>query len=182
MAMHLAAPRYTLEDLERFPEDGQRYEILGGMLLVTLAPIPAHQVVAARIASALGGYVEQLPDIHVACPGAVYAPPDTGLEPDVLVFATPGPLPTSWLKVSDWWLAVEVFSPSSKIYDRDFKRDAYLALGVREVWLVDPARRVVSVSRRDRNEEEQRDRILWRPLETADPLSLSLSRIFADLE
>src|ERR1043166_5242305 len=39
MAMSVAVPRYTLEDLESFPDDGNRYELVDGILLVTPAPI-----------------------------------------------------------------------------------------------------------------------------------------------
>ena len=35
MAMAISVPRYTIADLERFPSDGSRYELLDGMLLVT---------------------------------------------------------------------------------------------------------------------------------------------------
>lgn len=48
---------------------------------------------------------------------------------------------------TEHWLAVEVFSPSSRLYDRDFKRVAYLALGVAEVWLVDVVAKTVEVHR-----------------------------------
>lgn len=41
MAMPMVAPRYTIADLERFPDDGNRYELLGGVLLVTpMAGLP----------------------------------------------------------------------------------------------------------------------------------------------
>jgi hypothetical protein len=61
MAMAISVPRYTVDDLERFPDDGNRYELLEGMLLVMPVPRAVHQVVAARIqswlAAALGAGV-----------------------------------------------------------------------------------------------------------------------------
>ena len=48
--MALTAPRYTVDDLEQFPEDGNRYELLDGVLLVTPAPRQVHQIVASRLA------------------------------------------------------------------------------------------------------------------------------------
>ena len=42
---------------------------------------------------------------------------------------------------------MEVLSRSSRVYDREIKRDAYIALGVPEVWLVDRCSKLVEVSR-----------------------------------
>jgi hypothetical protein len=38
MAMAITVPRYTVADLERFPNDGYRYELLDGVLIVTPSP------------------------------------------------------------------------------------------------------------------------------------------------
>jgi hypothetical protein len=53
MVMPLPMPRLTIDMLDDFPEDGTRYELLEGMLLVTPAPSFAHQVVATRLATTL---------------------------------------------------------------------------------------------------------------------------------
>jgi Uma2 family endonuclease len=181
-AMPLSIPRYTLDDLESFPNDGQRYELLAGVLLVTPAPVPAHQVVATRITIALGGAVQGVEGVHVACPGAVYAPPDTGLEPNVLVFGAPAGLPKSWREVREWWLAVEVFSPSSRIYDRDFRRDAYLTLGVREVWLVDLEARRVFVSTPAAREVPVTELLPWHRPEPGVARDIDLGEVFRGVE
>ena len=49
MGMAISLPKYTVDDLEQFPEDGNRYELLDGMLLVTPAPTNAHQIIANRL-------------------------------------------------------------------------------------------------------------------------------------
>ena len=49
MAMAISVPRYTLADLERFPDDGSRYELLDGVLSVTPAPSNAHHVIVSRL-------------------------------------------------------------------------------------------------------------------------------------
>lgn len=176
----ITLPKYTIADLDTFPADGQRYELLQGFLLVTPAPGPPHQVVTARLTTALMNRVDDF--AFVTGPGVVEREPDIHLEPDILVF--PRPLPTSkkWKDLSGHWLAVEVYSRGSKKYDHDYKRDAYLALGVREVWLVDMDERVVLVSRADGTRDERSTEALrWHPPEVAEALVLPLARLFADL-
>ncbi|HEU5184426.1 MAG TPA: Uma2 family endonuclease [Gemmatimonadaceae bacterium] len=134
--MPLPVPRLTIDMLDDFPDDGTRYELLEGMLLVTPAPSYAHQIVATRLATMLTNALAG--DAHVVAVGAIQRGKDTQLQPDVLV-CPPEFRPTiNWRDIREWWLAVEVLSPSSRLYDRDVKRGAYLALGVREYWIVDP--------------------------------------------
>src|SRR4051812_24377225 len=95
MAMAISVPRYTVDDLERFPDDGNRYELLEGMLLVTPAPRAVHQVVAARIQSRLAAALDAGAGgaAHVVGPGAISLPPGTQLQPDILVYpSTFGPM------------------------------------------------------------------------------------------
>jgi Uma2 family endonuclease len=168
MAMPLRVPirlpTYTTDDLRRFPRDGQRYELLEGFLLVTPAPGTAHQVVLSRLMAALLGYTPEGAPARVTSPGEIEIAPKLLLDPDILVWPssyTPG---TAWTAISGWWLAVEVSGRGSRVYDREFKRDAYLALGVREVWLVDLYdRRVLVSSQAGPKDVPQRDRLLWHP-------------------
>ena len=133
MAMALHVPLYTVDDLETFPDDGNRYELLDGVLLVTPAPAAAHQLVASRIQGELFVALAKPGHAHVVGPGAVVRKPKTQLEPDVLVYSSSYPPRTDWPKIKDHWLAVEVLSRSSQVYDREFKMDAYFALGVQQV-------------------------------------------------
>lgn len=162
MGMALTAPRYTVDDLEQFPDDGNRYELLDGVLLVTPAPRLAHQGVASRLAFILSQALQAPGIANVVTPGAVVSLPLTQLQPDVLVFPARFPLSSTWADVDEHWLAVEVLSRSSRVYDREFKRDAYLAMGVGEVWLVDIARREIEVCRERGKIEVVRDELVWR--------------------
>lgn len=147
MGMAISVPRYTVEDLERFPEDGNRYELLDGVLLVTPGPGSAHQEIATRLLLALGPVVHSTGLGHLAASGTVSLPPLTLLEPDLLVYPARFAPGTPWPDITEHWLAVEVLSRGSRTYDREFKRDAYLAIGVREVWLVDQRDKSVEVCR-----------------------------------
>jgi Uma2 family endonuclease len=182
MAMPALVPTYTIDDLEAFPQDGNRYELLDGILLVTPQAAVPHQVVAARITAELHSYLKPQGLAHIAGPGAVEIRPKTHLEPDVLVFPSRFPIRSKWWEIRDWLLAVEVFSPSSVIYDRDFKRNAYLALGVAEVWLVDLDEKEILVSRRGGPTDlAVRERVVWAPADMPAPLELDLNLVFAGL-
>lgn len=85
---------------------------------------------------------------------------------------------TDWPKITEHWLAVEVLSRSSRMYDREFKRDAYFALGVQQVWLVDWRERVVEVCKAVGKSRRVRDVIRWRPADTDLVVTLDLGEIF----
>jgi Uma2 family endonuclease len=177
MPLHL--PIWTLEDLAGFPEDGNRYELLAGTLLVTPQPAPPHQVVATRLVAALEQYLRKGGKALVVAPGELERAPGTHLEPDLLVYPAKFGIPARWTDITEWWLAVEIISPSSRVYDREYKRDAYLQLGVREVWLVDPRDRQVLVSATGGRDEIRAGALVWRPPESVQPLRLDLHALFA---
>ena len=180
MGMALSVPRYTVDDLDNFPDDGNRYELLDGMLLVTPAPRAVHQIVASRIATTLASRIG--PRAHVVGPGAISVPPGTQLQPDVLVYPSRFSPETDWAEVTEHWLAVEVLSRSSRIYDREFKRDAYFALGVAEVWLVDIGDHSVEVCRARGAGVTVRDVIAWRPSTLDLIVPITLAEVFAGIE
>ena len=184
MSIPVVVPRYTLRDLESFPDDGSRYELLDGVLLVTPAPALSHERIVARLLRALNGYLSpQLAEVFPR--GSVEVEPNLHLEPDVLVVpahqlggATDPE--ARWTTIRSWWLAVEVSGPGSTPYDRDYKGPAYLALGVREVWRVNLKDRCVFVSRPGSAEQRQVEQLIWHPPELPDPLVLSVRELFQD--
>jgi Uma2 family endonuclease len=180
MVMPLPVPRLTIDMLDDFPDDGTRYELLEGMLLVTPAPSYAHQIVATRLAAMLTNALTD--SAHVVAVGAIQRGKHTQLQPDVLV-CPPGFRPTlNWRDISGWWLAVEVLSPSSRLYDREVKRGAYLALGVEEYWIVDPDDCSVEMWSRSTPEARQAtDVLLWQPPALSRPISIDLRQLFRDV-
>jgi Uma2 family endonuclease len=103
------------------------------------------------------------------------------LQPDILVYPTRFAPDLEWEKITEHWLAVEVLSRSSRIYDREFKRDAYFALGVTEVWLVDRWNKLVEVSRRRGRGKVVRDVLRWRVASAGIMLTIDLGEVFAGL-
>jgi Uma2 family endonuclease len=184
MAMPIAVPRYTTRDLESFPNDGNRYELVEGILLVTPAPIPLHDLVVSRLLDALYRYLRPASLATVFPRGVVELEPELHLEPDVLVVPAGQvagvTLDTRWGEIGGWWLAVEVSGRGSRIYDREVKRPAYLALGVREFWRVDLKDRCICISRPGEPDERPvTDRLRWHPPEMSTALELDVPALFA---
>jgi Uma2 family endonuclease len=179
MAMRAAVPRYTLQDLDSFPDDGNRYELVDGILLVTPAPLPPHDAVVMRLISLLNLHFGPRPVASVSARGAVEIAPNVHMEPDVLVMPAWTRVPETWLEVRDWWLAVEVSGRGSRIYDRDHKRPAYLSAGVREFWRVDLKDRCAYVSSPEHPDERREDvRATWVPTKGPGPFVLDVAALF----
>jgi Uma2 family endonuclease len=180
MKMPLTAPRYTVADLDRLPDDGNRYEILAGTLLVTPSPGSAHQGVAVRLTALFASHILAR-RLVLYSPGVVTLPPLTQLEPDLLVVPPPFVPGTPWVEMAEHWLAVEIVSRSSRVYDREFKRDAYLALGVREVWLVDVRDRSIEVCTRSGAGRVVRDALTWSAPAGDVSVYVELEELFSDI-
>jgi len=182
MAMPIPLPTYTVDMVRAFPDDGNRYELVEGMLLVTPAPASDHQVVVARLLTVLSTYLGSRGPAYGVSPGEIEVTPKLHLEPDILVVPARFRPGTKWTAMSEWWLAVEVLSPSSKHYDRDYKLAAYLGIGVREVWIVDLDRGAIEVSSAEaRRSVVQPEVMQWEPEGMPKPLALDLQEIFRDI-
>lgn len=126
---------WTFADLEALPDDGLRYELVDGTLLVSPSPSRLHQRVVTGLVARL--FVACPPDLEVLVAPTDYRPTSSrSLQPDVLVVsrADPG---TAALTVP-LALAVEVLSPSSRSVDLVLKRSLYEQAGVQHYWVVDP--------------------------------------------
>ena len=175
MEMALTVPQFTVADLDLLPD-----EVLAGTLLVTPSPGSAHQGVAVRLTALFASHILAR-RLVLYSPGVVTLPPLTQLEPDLLVVPprfVPG---TPWAEIAEHWLAVEIVSRSSRVYDREFKRDAYLALGVREVWLVDVRDRSIEVCTSKGDGRVVRDALTWSAAAGDVSVHIELPDLFTDI-
>lgn len=133
-----ALPRrpLTSEDLADFPDDGHRYELIDGALVVAPAPGTDHQLCLGLVYRVIAG---QLPPDLVAllAPYDWLVSPSTVVEPD-LVVARRSDLGPKRLERPPL-LVVEILSPSTSRMDRGTKRLAYENAGVPAYWIVDPS-------------------------------------------
>ncbi len=127
-------PPYTVDDLFDMPDDGNRYEVVGGSLLVSPAPSPRHQYVADELRLLLRGALP--PGLRAITAAAVRLPGGDGPVPDVLVtsadLAVPGALPGDEVHT-----VVEVVSPGNALVDRAYKRELYAESGIPCYWRVE---------------------------------------------
>ncbi len=183
MGMPAAQADWTVEMLDALPDDGQRYEIIDGVLHVTPAPSDVHQFVAGEFYARLREYLR-----GSALARAIYSPADVRkpdrsrnrVQPDVFVVRlSEGQRPSYPYDLSDLLLVIEVQSPSNPLYDYHTKRALYLASGVAEYWVVDASARIVSRWRnRDDPGEVFGQRIEWHPAGMPGPLSIELPELF----
>lgn len=136
----------TWADLQQFPEDGKRREIIDGVLHVTPSPFIRHQRVVGRIFRAFAEILEPLGGEAFGSPLDVIFDQSNVVEPDVLAVG-PGrpPLPGDQHVHVVPDVAVEVSSRSTKGVDRIKKRALYERFGVREYWIVDLDHDVIEI-------------------------------------
>lgn len=122
-------------DLAEMPDDGHRYELVDGTLIVSPAPRIAHQRVLGNLYLLLRAACPDHLEVLIA-PVDVALADDTVLQPDVLVARrvdlTERDLPMPPV------LAVEVLSPSTRRFDLLLKRSRYEAACCPSYWVVDP--------------------------------------------
>ena len=138
---------WTYDDYTALLDDGHRYEIVNGVLVMAPAPDLGHQSIVLRLSHYLFVYAE------LAGLGRVFAAPidvELGLknvlQPDVVVILNAHLDRLTQKKIigaPD--LAVEVASPSTAAYDRLTKYDVYARTGVTEYWIVKPDSRAVEI-------------------------------------
>lgn len=183
--MTVAFHAFTYDDLAETPDDGNRYEIINGELIVSRSAFVDHQRIVGRLTLALSRFVNarQLGEVFIS-PLDVVLSPYNSVQPD-LFFITRDRLPHLIGRVITGApdLAVEVLSERSRRIDLVRKKALYATAGVPEYWAVDPDHRAVTVFTLVNG--------LYEVVETRDGVARSLvlpglevniAELFADLE
>ena len=183
MAMPTAARDWTAQMVRELPEDGNRYEVVGGVLLVTPSPARPHQAAITQLMAPLIKYLEplgHLPTLYVS-PSDISWAPDVLVQPDIFVVA-PDEVTADWSAVKTLLLAIEVLSPSTRRHDRVTKRAAYECFGVATYWIVDHEARAVEVWHPgDATPEIVTGVLRWQIAPDAPVLEIALPELFARL-
>jgi Uma2 family endonuclease len=179
MAPNADSLAWTLEELDRLPDDGNRYELVRGELFVTPAPSPRHERIAAVLSEILTEYVRAQRIGRVFHPRAVVQVEGSQVEPDVMVRAWTA-LPVSWSEAPLPLLVVEILSGVTRRRDHGPKRDLYTDIGVPDYWIVDGDARTVLVVRLGVDDAVVSDVLVWHPAAAAEPLTLDVRSLFEE--
>lgn len=138
----------TYEDYLQTPDDGQRYELIDGEIVVSPSPSYRHQYLAFELASLLRDFIRprRLGKIVMA-PMDVRLTRDLVVQPDIL-FIRKGSktgIPIEGRIAGTPDLVVEILSDSTAVRDLNQKRAIYEASGVPEYWIVDPKAEKITV-------------------------------------
>ena len=179
--MGMAAPTYwTAEMVRELPDDGIRYEVVYGELLVTPAPRFDHQLLVSRLFLPLGNYLTHEPvGIVLTSPADISWGRDVLVQPDLFVVPFAEAQTRDWSRLRSLLLVIEVLSPSTTRADRFTKRRRYQEAGVPLYWVVDGTEQHVEVWAPDAAFPAiERERLVWRPRGAATPFMLELAELF----
>jgi len=176
--------KLTYEDLVTLPEDGRRYEILDGDLVVSASPVTRHQRVSRNLEFILHAHV------RASGRGAVFdAPIDVVLDrhtvvvPDLVYVSKERASivqPRGIVGAPD--LVVEILSPATAERDRGAKAKLYARFGIDHYWVLDAEKETLTVFRREGDSYAPRGEYVGPVVVRAEPfaeLELDLAAVWA---
>ena len=180
MGMPVTAQKeWTAEMWEELPEDGNRYEIIDGELVVTPAPRDPHQAVLGELHFLFATFLHEHRVARV-----LFSPADIRIDsrnlvqPDLFVIERHM---RDWRAITSLLLAVEVLSPTTAQLDRVRKRPLYQRFNVPEYWIVDADARLIERWRpSDERPEILEKSIEWQPSTGSPPLVIDLPLMFRE--
>ncbi|MCG3118042.1 MAG: hypothetical protein ALAOOOJD_00175 [bacterium] len=140
--------KWTYEDYCRLPDDGWIYEIIGGELFMSSAPLTIHQRCKGNLFSAFWNFADEngagmVLDAPTDVLLSGFASP---VQPDIIFVAKERLDIVKDERVEGAPdIIVEVLSPGNWLVDRRDKFKVYAQAGVREYWIVDPKARTIEL-------------------------------------
>jgi Uma2 family endonuclease len=144
-------PLLTITDLEAMPDDGNRYELIEGEIVVSRAPGLSHQRVLGNIHVVLRDYLRQNPVGEVLLtPGVIFDEFNSAIPDAVFISQQSRRRIITGERITGGpELVIEVVSPGAENARRDrvAKRQLYGKHGVKEYWVADPENRSLEIYR-----------------------------------
>lgn len=137
---------YTIEDIYALPE-GERAELIDGQLYMMSPPNYKHQKLVSKFTRIIGNYIDSNggPCEVLPAPLAVRLNADdkTYVEPDISVICAPNKITEKGVDGAPDFI-IEIVSPGTQRRDYGIKLFKYRTAGVREYWIVNPAKEIVN--------------------------------------
>jgi len=140
--------QWTYDDYAKLPDDGNRYEVINGVIYMSPSPSFSHQAASTLFVTYLTIHMQFTGLGRVmAAPFDVYLPPSgTTVQTDIIVIVKAKENNfTSGKFVGTPDLVLEIASPGTAGYDRREKQNAYALAGVAEYWIADPNAQTIEV-------------------------------------
>jgi len=181
MAVSIAVKKWTLAEVHRLPDDGNKYELVRGELFVTPPPGNEHETILAKLTELLGPYVRAQRLGHVYHPRSVVRFDRSEVEPDLMV-RQPHPKPRGndrdWNTAPIPILVVEVLSAYTRHRDFNEKKELYLDAGIDEYWIVDSEDATIAIAKPGQAVRIERVRMTWAPVGAEFPLKFEVAALF----
>lgn len=142
---------YTIADIEALP-DGERAELIDGEMFMMATPMTVHQRILVKLIFEIETFIRKNKgncELFPA-PFGVYIKKDDRnyVEPDISVICHENKLDEKGCHGAPDWV-IEIVSPSSRKMDYVRKTTLYQETGVREYWIVDPKKEMVTIYEAD---------------------------------
>lgn len=147
----------TIDDIYALP-DGERAELIDGKIYYMAPPSRTHQQILLSLSRRIADYIDSKNgncEVNIA-PFAVFLSEDdiNYVEPDISVICDLTKLDDKGCHGAPDWI-IEIVSPGTKTMDYFKKLFKYRTVGVREYWIVDPTKELITVYRFEREIMEQ---------------------------
>lgn len=148
---------YTINDIYALP-DGERAELIDGKIYYMAPPGRTHQQILFSLSRRIADYIDSKSgncEIYIAPFAVVLNADDINyVEPDISVICDLSKLDEKGCHGAPDWI-IEIVSPGNKPMDYFTKLFKYRTAGVREYWIVDPTKELVTVYRFEKETMEQ---------------------------
>ena len=128
-----------------FKDDGHLYEIIHGKIYNMAQPHSGHIITGGNVSSIFRNFLKgKKCKVFPDGMRLVLKNEDVNLRPDVMIVCNRDIIKDNGIHgVPD--LIVEVLSPSTAKNDRNFKKNLYEKIGVKEYWLISPVEKFIEV-------------------------------------
>jgi Uma2 family endonuclease len=130
----------TYDDYLTLPDDGKRYEVIEGELIMTTSPITKHERISRKLLIRLDNYIEKhnIGEVFDAPFDVVLSMTDV-VQPDLMFISKErSHIITDKNIVEAPDLVIEIISEGTKVRDQTTKKWLYERYGVKEYWIVYP--------------------------------------------